>query len=228
VLRVARTTGEVFVTAGMIVLLFVVWLLWWTDVVQHRTQRALTTELHNEWTSPQYSLDHTKLGHGIGILRIPRLGKGYHEVIVEGVNEADLEKGPGHISTTAKPGAEGNFVVSGHRTTFGKPFNRLDELRTNDLVVVETKTEFLTYKVDHEVIVLPTDYAVTEAIPQKSTFTKVGHYLTFTTCNPKFSASHRLIMFGDLVQTDPKATPGFVPKSLRPGVVTVDDMAQEV
>jgi sortase A len=227
-LRVARTTGEVFVTLGVIILLFVYWLLYWTDVVQHRTQHALAQQLQNEWQDPTYNIDKVAIGHGLAVLRIPRFGSGYHQVIVQGVSEEDLQKGPGHITTTADPGAMGNFVVSGHRTTYGHPFNQLDTLRPDDVVVVETRTDWLTYKVDNEQVVLPTAYDVTEPIPPESGFTKPGHYITFTTCTPKYSASHRLIMFGELVESDPKTDPHFVPKSLRPGVITVSDMAKQV
>jgi sortase A len=216
------------VTVGLVILLFVYWLLYWTDVIQHRTQHALVTQLHNEWSDPSYTIDSTPIGHGIGVLRIPRFGSEYHEVIVQGVSVTDLEKGPGHITTTADPGARGNFVVSGHRTTYGHPFNQLDTLKGGDVVVVETKTSWLTYQVDTLRVVLPTAYDVTQPVPPESGFSKPGHYITFTTCTPKYSASHRLIMFGELVHTDPRTDPSFVPKSLRPGVVTVSDMAKQV
>jgi sortase A len=83
------------------------------------------------------------------VLRIPRLGDWNDRppVVVEGVSTSDLKKGPGHIPGTALPGELGNVVLSGHRTTYGAPFERFDELRPGDAVVVETRDTWFTYTV---------------------------------------------------------------------------------
>jgi sortase A len=222
--RVVRTVGELFVTSGLLILLFVAYLLWWTDVEQHRTQTALKTDLQLAWQSPTYDLAQVKLGKGIAVLRIPRLGGSYVEVIVEGVATADLQKGPGHYPGTANAGEVGNFVVSGHRTTYGKPFSDLDKVKPGDLVVVETKDQWLTYRAVREEVVLPTQVEVIRPVPPG--FDEPGRYLTFTTCTPKLSASHRLILHGELLRTDGKAA-DFVPRALRPAVVTVTDLLRQ-
>jgi sortase A len=220
--RITRSIGELLVTAGVVVLLFVVYLLWWTDLEQHRTQSALAHTIEKAWQAPTYNISRVAIGDGIAVLRIPRLGAHYREVIVEGVATADLQKGPGHVPDTALPGAPGNFVVSGHRTTYGKPFTDLDKVRPDDLIVVETAGEWLTYREVRELIVAPTAVEVIRPVPPG--FSGPGRYLTFTTCNPKFSAAQRLILHGELVRRDAKSG-DLAPPALRPGVRTMADLA---
>ncbi|HSM02258.1 MAG TPA: sortase [Acidimicrobiia bacterium] len=128
-------------------------------------------------------------GEPVGRLVIPQIGVDW--IFVEGVSVADLRKGPGHMPGTAMPGQYGNAVISGHRTTYGAPFNRLDELAPGDRFTVETLIGVHTYEVVRLTIIQPSDYWVTEH--------RDGAWLTFTTCNPKGSARERLIVFSKLV-----------------------------
>ena len=43
--RGAQTLGELLVTAGVVIVLFVVWQLWWTDATAGRAQAATTQTL---------------------------------------------------------------------------------------------------------------------------------------------------------------------------------------
>ncbi len=142
------------------------------------------------------------------MIRIPRLGKNYHYVIVEGVSVEDLRKGPGHYPGTALPGGLGNFVVSGHRTTYLAPFNRVDELKAGDRILVDTQDKQYVYQVTGEKVVSPTALDVTDPVPFHPGQAPTDHLITLTTCHPKYSASHRLIVFGRLVQTLPRVGNG--------------------
>ena len=220
-LRLARGTGELLMTLGVVILLFVAYLLWWTDVVQHATQHHLLGQLQHQWTAPvgpgpapsdpSFDYQHVALGQGIAVLRIPRLGKAYEQVVVQGTGVADLQKGPGHITTTAAAGQQGNFTVSGHRVTYGRPFYDLAELRPGDTLVFETADRWYTYVEDDQITVLPTDVWVTDAVPRGRT---AGRLLTITTCTPRFSATHRLVLQGHLMDTD-MTRAGFLPAALR-------------
>jgi sortase A len=66
-------------------------------------------------------------GRAFALIQIPAID--VERVVVEGVGRDDLRKGPGHVPSTMMPGQPGTFGVSGHRTTYGAPFYRLDELR---------------------------------------------------------------------------------------------------
>src|SRR5665647_762408 len=94
-------------------------------------------------------------GEAFAIVRIPRLGADYARPVLEGSDRDTLIKGVGHYVGTAMPGQIGNFAVSGHRTTYGRPLHNIDLLRKGDRIVVETKASYIVYAVDRHVIVTP-------------------------------------------------------------------------
>jgi sortase A len=146
-------------------------------------------------------------GEGFAVLRIPRLGDWNDDppVVVEGVGVGDLKKGPGHMPGTALPGELGNVVLSGHRTTYGAPFERVDELRPGDAVVVETRDSWFTYTVRSSRIVSPSAVEVTWPVPGEAGAAPTEHLLTLTTCHPRYSARQRLIVQAELTATDAKS-----------------------
>jgi sortase A len=103
------------------------------------------------------------------------------------------------------PGQIGNFVVSGHRTTYLAPFNRLGELRDGDQILIDTRARQYVYKVTGMKIVQPSDVSVTAPVPQHPKADPTERLLTLTTCNPKYSAAQRLIVFGHMVTSVPRA-----------------------
>lgn len=153
-------------------------------------------------------------GSPLTVLRVPRLGADYRKVVVEGVGVQQLKRGPGHYPGTALPGEVGNVVLSGHRTTYGAPFNRLDELRPGDAVVLETRDSWFTYRMTGVAIVPPTAIEVTYPVPGRRGAVPTKRLLTLTTCHPEYSARQRLIVSAELAQALPKG-PGVVPPALR-------------
>lgn len=133
--------------------------------------------------------DAPEIGEELAFLRVPAIG--VDAVVFEGVDVETLRKGPGHIPGTALPGQPGNAVISGHRTTYGRPFFDFDLLTPGDRIEVETAIGTHVYEVRELQVVAPTDVWVTDPRP--------GGWLTLTTCNPKFSARERLIVFAELV-----------------------------
>jgi sortase A len=127
---------------------------------------------------------------GFARIRIPKIS--LDSVVFEGVGRETLSMGPGHMPGTALPGQPGNAVISGHRTTHGRPFYELDRLAAGDRIEVETAIGVHVYEVRESFVVLPTDVWVTEDKP--------GAWLTLTTCNPRFSARERLIVTAELVE----------------------------
>jgi sortase A len=223
--RLTRGLGELLITAGIVVALFLAYQLWVTDLFAVRTQDRLHHQLDQAWQRPPAprapaddrvrpaSPPPVDLGDGLAILRVPRFGRDYFPVVVEGVAAADLRRGPGHIPGTALPGQLGNFVVSGHRTTYGKPFSRLDELKVGDPLVVEVRDRYYTYRVTGSEVVAPNRVDVTYPVPKLPGVAPTKALITLTTCHPKFSASHRLIVYGELVDTTAKSAG--VPPALR-------------
>jgi sortase A len=222
--RVVGIVGEVLITLGVIVFLFLAYELWFTGLYTAGAQSDFKKQLRSQWAaaapSPQVlpgesapasaapsavALPQPSLGDAIGIIRIPKLGSNYAFAIVEGVSTNDLKKGPGHYPGTAQPGAIGNFVLSGHRTTYLAPFNGLDQLSAGDAVVIETRDTWYTYRVTSTETVLPTDVAVILPVPDKPKAKPAKALITLTTCTPKYSASHRLIVYGQLESALPKS-----------------------
>lgn len=206
--------GEVLITLGVIVLLFGAYDLFATGVYTAGEQKRLTGSLERQWAQPDpVGVPQTptqprvepSIGAGVAILFIPALGADFAKVVVEGVDREDLKRGPGHYPGTALPGDVGNLVISGHRTTYGAPFSRLDELKAGDPVVVETRDSWFVYSVTTQQIVRPDQIEVTFPVPGDEAATPTRAVLTMITCNPRYSARQRLVVHGDLIETRPKA-----------------------
>lgn len=203
-----RSVGELCITAGIVLIFFVAYELWGTGQYTEDQQNKLGKELNQAWAAPpkaNVTHEQVSLGHGIAMIRIPRFGKHFKYVIIEGVSLADLRKGPGHYPGTALPGEIGNFVVSGHRTTYLAPFNRLNELHDGDKILIDTRAEQYTYQVTGKKVVKPTDVAVTAPVPEHPNEDPTDKLITLTTCNPKYSAAQRLIIFGHQVKAVARA-----------------------
>lgn len=226
-----RGVGQTLITLGVIVLLFVVYELQVTGVVAARAQDRLGDELERSWAevprepvAPPVvgepvappTVEVPDLGGAFARLHVPALDGYEPKSVVEGVSVEDLKQGgPGHIPGTALPGEVGNVVLSGHRTTYGAPFNRWDELQPGDLVVLETRDGWFTYRITGSQIVLPNAIEVTFPVPGDRDATPTRRLLTMTTCNPEYSARERLIVSAELTETTAK-TDG-LPAALQTG-----------
>ena len=217
-----RGIGQLLITVGVVVLLFCVYELKVTSVYTDNQQHQLDKQLTQEWVEPAPAptgpagpvLPASALGKGFARIYLPTLGRKEQHVVVEGVSHADLKKGPGHFPGTDLPGQLGNVVISGHRTTYGAPFNRLDELNKGDAIVLETRTAFYTYSVLRIFVVKPSAIGVTYHVPDHPNAIPTQRLLTLTTCNPKYSAKTRLVVRAILTSTVAKA-PGVVPPALQ-------------
>jgi sortase A len=203
--RLLRGTGWTFIGMGSFVLYFLVYQLVGTNAVTSRGQTDLRNELQREWSATPAAPKSSKakkavpkapaIGKALAVLDIPKIQLD-NKVIVEGVGRDELRKGPGHVPTTVLPGQDGTFGVSGHRTTYGAPFYRLNELTKGDTITVVTREAVYTYAVTRTAIVRPTDTQVLDNVIGPDNKPKAT--ITLTTCHPRYSARQRLIVFGDL------------------------------
>ncbi len=131
-------------------------------------------------------------GEAIGRIVIPRIS--VDDVIVSGADKKSLEKGPGHYIKTPLPGEPGNTSIACHRTTFGAPCFRVDELKVGDRILIASATSgrWFTYNVTEKRVVKPSQNEVLLNKEGRNT-------LTLTTCHPQYSAKQRLIIVADLV-----------------------------
>lgn len=215
----ARLAGELFITLGLVMLLFVSYQLWWTNVQADASADGTRSQLEQQWnqaaaqppTAPSGGATKPagafEPGQGFAILYIPRLGLKYP--IAEGTGKQQvLDKGlVGHYTGTAMPADKaGNFAIAAHRTTHGQPFRKIGQLVPGDKIVVETATSFYTYEVAGGIPETPpSNVTVIQPVPKGSPFTQSGRYITLTTCTPEFSARGRLIVFGKMVGEQPRS-----------------------
>ena len=212
-----RLTGELLMTLGVVILLFAVYELYGTGLTTAREQSRLERELAENWAAAPPvparpaqvapPVQRPTLGGPAAVLSIPRLGGDYRHVVVEGVARDELKKGPGHQPGTAWPGQVGNVVLAGHRTTYGAPFGRFDELASGDEVLLTDATGAYTYRISGIEIVDPSDTAVTLPVPRQPGAEPTRRLLTLITCTPKYSAKYRLIITGEMVSRADRPAP---------------------
>jgi len=210
-----RGVGQTLITLGVVVLLFCVYELQVTNLVTARAQGRLGDELAQAWAREPVRVPSPGAigqpasaplpGDAFARLYVPALPGYTPQTLVEGVSVEDLKMGPGHIPRTALPGQLGNVVLSGHRTTYGAPFNRWDELNPGNQVVLETRDTWFTYTITGSRVVSPNAIEVTYPVPGDRRATPTKRLLTMTTCNPEYSAKQRLIVSAELTATSAKA-----------------------
>ncbi|WP_055528116.1 class E sortase [Streptomyces graminilatus] len=207
----SRAVGEVFITTGVLMLLFVTYQLWWTNVRAHAQAGNETTSLQDDWASGKGAPGVFEPGQGFAILDIPKL-----DVVVpiaEGTSkEKVLDRGMvghyagGGLSTAMPSAATGNFGLAGHRNTHGEPFRYINRLKKGDAIVVETQDKYYVYKMESILpVTSPSNTSVLNPIPNGSGFTKPGRYITLTTCTPEFTSKYRMIVWGKMVEERPRS-----------------------
>jgi len=168
-----------------------------TDAYSRYRQGKLNGQFGGSRLEQSYASGKFAEGSVLTRLLIPKLK--LNVLVVEGTSATALRAGAGHYVGTPLPGEAGNVAIAGHRTTFGRPFNHLDEMRAGDQVLLETPFNVFHYKV------LPAFDGHANPWPIKPTNTSVlantpgQHLLTLTTCHPKGSARERLILRLELV-----------------------------
>ena len=130
------------------------------------------------------------MGEIFGKLKIPRLG--IERQIVHGDGDEQLKKGVGHYAGSTLPGEGGNFVIAGHRDTV---FRKLEGIKVDDQILVETSWGAYEYKVKDIKIVESTEHSVIDPTNYEK--------LTMYTCYPFNyigNASQRFVVEGEFVQ----------------------------
>ncbi len=209
-----RAVGELFITVGVLMLLFVTYQLWYTNVLAERTADGAVGSLREDWAAGAGGAAAPKAfepGQGFAILYIPKLD--VKVPVAEGVSKTKvLDRGlVGHYAEgalkTAMPGDRtGNFAVAGHRNTHGEPFRFINRLQPGDPVVVETREAYYTYEMTSILPQTPpANVGVLRPVPEGSGFTGPGRYLTLTTCTPEFTSTYRMVVWGRMVDERPRS-----------------------
>lgn len=223
---VISVLGEVLLTAGLVVLLFVVWQMWVGDIIISAQKNAEGAEISQRLAeaepppppplirkddgTTQYEAPVPKApgdGQWFGQMHIPRFGADYNFKIAGGTSRARTldHIGIGVYKDSKMPGEVGNFSLAGHRTTWGKPFNQLDKLQLNDAIVVETPDGWYTYRFRTLEYVHPMQTDVLLDVPQLPGVATGERYITLTACSPLYSLAERIVAFGVFDSFQPRA-----------------------
>ncbi len=199
--------GELLITAGILVGLFVVWQVYYTDIIGLREagQHLDAFEAQAPSVPPSVGEENRDLppeefAEGqFAVLYVPRWGEDYRMPIAEGTGPEIIDEGfVGHYPKTQLPGEVGNFALAGHRQSRGKPFRYVEELVEGDPLIVRTKEHFYVYRVVSDKIVLPTQTDVLAPNPFDPEAQAEVSALTLTTCHPLWSIRERWIVHAEL------------------------------
>lgn len=220
--------GRLLFTSGILLLLFVAYQLWGTGIYESQQQSNLRSDFDaslvqvrqaekpvSGTTTTTAPLPAPPEGDALGVIEIPKIG--LEATMVQGVTVPDLRKGPGHYPDSPLPGQIGNAAIAGHRTTYGQPFNRIDELVPGDAITIVTLSGTYHYTVTQQLVVSPSQVEVLDPTPTAT--------LTLTTCHPKYSANQRLIVKAalDLAKSPAPAKSGRA--TSKPHRPVIDDLS---
>ena len=168
------------------------------NLYQHHTAEEMIesfyeqTESQSEMTSDTQEDTKEEESDVLCVLRIPKIDS--TNPVVEGTSSSSLSAALGHETSTAYPGEVGNCVIAGHRNyTFGKFFNRLDEIEIGDLLYIDVEDDTYTYEVTEVKVVEPTEVEILESDGETE-------QLTLYTCTPIYVATHRLVIVAERVE----------------------------
>lgn len=207
-------------TAGIFMLLFLGWHVWYNDVVSGIAQNNAGSQLSEHWDNVPLAVREFDRNPGdssgarlapeppvtaspamftnFATLIVPRFGDTFERPIAEGIDPKKVlnirNAGIGHYPQSNDLGQIGNFAVAGHRTTYGAPFANIDQLRVGDRLYVETEAGWYVYRFRNLEYVWPKEVAVLKPVPQSSAKAQ-DRLLTLTSCHPKLSAAERVIAY---------------------------------
>jgi sortase A len=151
---VTRTgIGRSLMVVGGVCLAWCAMVVSQTALAQRDQRRLLDRMLHDPAPpvhGPQALL--MTPGDLVGAIDIPRLH--LSATVIEGDDEAALQRAVGHLSDTPLPWQAGNSAFAAHRDTF---FRSLKQVAVGDVIRVTTAHGAWTYRVGETLIVKPED-----------------------------------------------------------------------
>jgi len=210
--------GELLITAGVGVLLFIAWQLWWNDMIVAGEQSKAAADISTNWIAedrkardadapPPAPAEYgdpvisrvPATADPFAVLFVPRFGAEYHRTVAEGVGTSVLNStrlGIGHYPDTQMPGEVGNFAVAAHRSAYGGGMHLINELQLGDAIYVQTADGYFTYRFRDLEYVAPTGVDVLEPVPGSPGAVPKDRIITLTSCNPLYSTDERIIAYG--------------------------------
>ncbi|MCK8433751.1 class E sortase [Streptomyces sp. D2-8] len=200
--------GELLISVGLVLGLFVAYSLWWTNVVADRAAGKQADQVRDDWAHGRGGPGALDTKNGIGFLHVPAMRNG--EVLVEkGTSNKILNDGvAGYYTDPVKAtlpmsGKDGNFSLAAHRDGHGAKFHHIDKIKKGDPIVFETKDKWFVYKV-YGILPETSKYnvEVLSKVPKESGRKKPGRYITLTTCTPVYTSTYRYVVWGELERVE--------------------------
>ena len=218
--------GELLVTAGVLVLLFLGWQLWWNDAIMAGQQSTAASDLSTRWLEegraahgddaeppvpadygePVVDTSHHPSGEAFAVMYVPRFGADSQRNIAEGTGLDVLnstELGVGHYPGTQMPGEVGNFAIAAHRSAYGGGMHEIEQLQLGDAIYIQTRDGWYTYRFRDLEYVTPETIEVLAPVPHHPDLQAADRIVTLTSCNPLYSTAERIIAYGVLESWQP-------------------------
>jgi len=232
-ISVVGIAGEVLITAGVLVLMFLGWQLWLQDIIVGNQLHQQATQQTKEWdrkaTAPTSGSNVVPVSQAPGnaqtfaYLLVPRWNEpgqaDYYRPIAQGVGTSDVlnKYKLGHYPTTQMPGEVGNFAIASHRSAYGGNLHLIHQLHVGDHIFVETQDGWYQYSFRNLEYVQPTGVGVLDAVPQAPGVQPTDRLITLTSCNPFYSTAERIVaygMFDKFYPRDPSQPGGGAPAQI--------------
>lgn len=206
--------GELLLTLGALILLFVAWQVWWVTREATSAAAATVDDLRRQFAAPPAATAPHRPGPGtpsgtalrardltpgqpFGLITVPRFGNG-PQPLLRGTDGAQLDRGVGHQPDSALPGQVGNFGTAGHRDTYSHPYELIDALQPGDAVVAEVRDGWAIYRVERSKIVAPTQVEVYAPVPDQPGVEPTEAWMTLIACEPHWTAQRRWVVHAKL------------------------------
>jgi sortase A len=221
--RLLTALGVLLIVGGLAVAADVGWRTWVESPLAANEQQQAAAAQVDRWARAQERAPATarpaepvvrhepRTAGPVAVIVVPRFGRGWRRVVRQGVDEATIlnsfDAGVGHYPGTAMPGGVGNFAIAAHDTGYGDAFRRVERLRVDDLIYLQTRDGWYTYRFRNFQWVPPTEVAVIGPVPEAPRAAATARLITLTTCDPPYDAQEREIAYGTFVAFRSGATP---------------------
>jgi sortase A len=224
---VVGVLGELLLTAGVLILLFLGWQLWWNDAIMAGQQSSAASDLSARWAEearadrgeepapapeqygdPLVGPESYPRGEPFAVMYVPRFGEDSQRRIAEGTGNDVLNStylGVGHYPGTQMPGQVGNFAIASHRSAYGGGMHEIEQLQLGDAIYIQTEGGWYTYRFRDFEYVTPETIDVLAAVPHHPELQPTDRIVTLTSCNPLYSTAERIIAYGVLESWQPAA-----------------------
>jgi sortase A len=192
---VMRFAASVMMISGTLLIADAGVTLLWQEPVSAFVANKEQAHLKKAFFDPPQRVIRRQPLKGDAIARIDIPSIGVAEYVVEGTDVESLRKGPGHYPETPLPGAPGTTAIAGHRTTYGAPFRRIDQLKHGDRILIDMPDGRFVYRVETTKVVDDQDLSVLDSVGYQR--------LVLSACHPLYSAAERIIAFARLARREP-------------------------